>query len=104
MDTWAATQVNGLSPEIHVVSEVDVVHLTEGSTLTFVSQNLRSWNIAGISGTWRDDESPTGSETVAPAKHFDQNFLIQKSRVRENLKSCSMRGPIVASRENNPKR
>ena len=29
----AATQVKGLSPEIHVVSEADVVNLTEGCTL-----------------------------------------------------------------------
>ena len=65
MGYWAATQVKGLSPEIHVVSVVDVVHLTEDSTLTAVSPNLRSWNIAGSAGTWRGDESPTGSETVA---------------------------------------
>ena len=62
---WAATQVKELSPEIHVVSEVDVVHLTEGSILIADSSNLRSWNIAGSSGAWRGDKSPTGSETVA---------------------------------------
>jgi len=62
---WAATQVKGFSPEIHVVSEADVVHLTEGSILIADSPNLQSWNIAGSSGTWRGDESPTGSETVA---------------------------------------
>jgi len=62
---WAATQVKGLSPEIHVVSVVDVVHLTEGSILIADSPNLQSWNIAGSTGTWRGDESPTGSETVA---------------------------------------
>ena len=65
MGYWAATQVKGLSPEIYVVSMVDVVHLTEDSTLTAVSPNLQSWNIAGSAGTWRGDESQTGSETVA---------------------------------------
>jgi hypothetical protein len=62
---WAATQVKGLSTEIFVVLEADVVHLTEGHTLIADSPNLRSWNIAGSSGTWRGDESPAGSETVA---------------------------------------
>jgi hypothetical protein len=65
MGYWAATQVKGLSPEIHVISEADVVQLTEGSTLTAVSPNLQSWNIAGSAGTWRGDGSPAGSETVA---------------------------------------
>jgi len=65
MGYWAATQVKGLSHEIFVVPEADVVHLTEGSTLITDSPNLQSWNIAGSSGTWRGDESPAGSETVA---------------------------------------
>jgi len=65
MGYWAATQVKGLSPEIHVVSAADVVHLTEGSTLIAVSPNLQSWNIAWSSWAWRGGESPTGSETVA---------------------------------------
>ena len=42
-----------------------VVQVTEGSTLITDSPNLQSWNIAGSSGTWRGDESPAGSETVA---------------------------------------
>ncbi len=29
MGYWAATQVNGFRPEIHAVSEADVVHLTD---------------------------------------------------------------------------
>ena len=65
MGYWAATQVKGLSHEIFIVPEADVVHLTEGSTLIADSPNLQSWNIAGSSGTWRGDESPAGSETVA---------------------------------------
>ena len=65
MGYWAATQVKGFSPEIFIVSVVDVVHLTEDSTLAAVSPNLQSWNIAGSAGTWRGDESPTGSKTVA---------------------------------------
>ncbi len=65
MGYWAATQVKGFSHEIYVVSMVDVVHLTEDSTLTAVSPNLQSWNIAGSAGTWRGDESSAGSETVA---------------------------------------
>jgi hypothetical protein len=65
MGYWAATRVNGLSPKIHVVSTVDIVHLTEGGILIADSPNLRSWNIAGSSETWQGDESPTGSETVA---------------------------------------
>lgn len=48
-----------------LISEAGVVHITEGSTLVTVSPNLRSWNIAESSGTWRGGESPTGSETVA---------------------------------------
>ena len=65
MGYWAATQVKGLSHEIFIVPEADVVHLTEGSILIADSPNLQSWNIAGSSGTWRGDESPAGSETVA---------------------------------------
>ena len=65
MGYWGATQVKGLSPEISIVSEADVVHLTEGSTLIADSPNLQSWNITGSSGTWRGDESPAGSKTVA---------------------------------------
>jgi hypothetical protein len=77
MGYWAATQVKGLSPEIHVVSEADVVHLTEGSTLIADSPNLQSWNII----TYREN---------------DREVLL-KSRMRENLKSGSVRGLIVAS-------
>jgi hypothetical protein len=47
MGYWAATQVKGFSPEIHVVSEADVVHLTEGCTLITDSP---MW-------TWRCDAS-----------------------------------------------
>nr|QNO47077.1 hypothetical protein ONOHIMFI_00003 [Methanosarcinales archaeon ANME-2c ERB4] len=65
MGYWAATQVKVLSPEIHLVSEVDVFHLTEDNTLITVNPNLRSWNIAGSSGMLRGDASPTGSEAVA---------------------------------------
>ena len=65
MGYWAATQAKGFSPEIHVVSEADVVHLTEGSILIADSPNLQSWNVAGSSGTWQGDASPTGSKTVA---------------------------------------
>jgi len=65
MGYWAATQVKGLSTEITIVSEADVVHLTEGNALIAVNPNLQSWNIAGSSGTWRGDESPMGFETVA---------------------------------------
>jgi RNA-directed DNA polymerase len=65
MGYWAATQVKGLSPEIFLVSEADVVHLTEGSTFIADSPNLWSWNIARSFETWRGDEDPTGSETVA---------------------------------------
>ncbi len=50
-----ATQVKGLSPEIFVVSEVDSVHLTEGSTLVTNSLNR----------AWQGDASPAWSETVA---------------------------------------
>ena len=55
MGYWAATQVKELSPEIFIVSMADVVHVTEGSTLVTASLNR----------TWRGDESPAGSETVA---------------------------------------
>jgi hypothetical protein len=55
MGYGAATQVKGLSPEIRVVPEADVVHVTEGSTLIADSLN----------GTWRGDASPAGSETGA---------------------------------------
>jgi len=61
----AATQVKGLNHEIFIVPEADVVHLTEDSTLITDSPNPQSWNIAGSAGTWRGDESPAGSETVA---------------------------------------
>jgi transposase len=44
MGYWAATQVKGLSPEIVVVSEVDVVKRTEDSTLIAVNPNLVSCN------------------------------------------------------------
>jgi retron-type reverse transcriptase len=62
---WAATQVKGLSPEMLLMSEADVVHRTEGSTLVTVSPELWSWNRAVSSEIWRGGESPTGSETVA---------------------------------------
>jgi RNA-directed DNA polymerase len=65
MGYWAATQVKGLSPEMLLMSEADVVHRTEGSTLVTVSPELRSWKRAVSSETWRGGESPTGSETVA---------------------------------------
>jgi hypothetical protein len=62
---WAATQVKVLSPEIYLVSEVDVFHLTEDSTFITINPNLRSWNIAESSGMLQGDASPTGSEAVA---------------------------------------
>jgi hypothetical protein len=55
MGYGAATQVKGFSHEIFIVSEADVVHVTEGSILIADSLN----------GTWRGDERPAGSETVA---------------------------------------
>ena len=55
MGYWAATQVKGLSPEIFILPEADVVVLTEGSTLIADSPI----------GTWQGDASPAGSETVA---------------------------------------
>jgi hypothetical protein len=55
MGYGAATQVKGSRHEIFIVSEADVVHLTEGCILVPVSLN----------GTWRGDESPAGSETMA---------------------------------------
>jgi hypothetical protein len=48
---WAATQVNGLSTEICIVSEADVVHSTKGSTL--------------IAMTERGVDNLRGAETVA---------------------------------------
>jgi len=55
MGYWATTQEKGFSPEIHVVSEADVVHLTEGCTL---SADSPLW-------AWRCDANSTGSKTVA---------------------------------------
>jgi hypothetical protein len=55
MGYWAATQVKGLSPEIFIVPEADVVVLTEGRTLIADSPI----------GTWQGDASPAGSKTVA---------------------------------------
>ena len=49
MGYWAATQVKGLSPEIHVVSEADVVHLTEGSILIADSLSNRVKALLGKS-------------------------------------------------------
>ena len=54
-----------ISPEISMILEADVLCVTEGSIHTTISPNLRSWNIAGSSGTWQGDVSPTGSKTVA---------------------------------------
>jgi hypothetical protein len=45
----------GLSPEIFIIPEADVVLLTEGCILIFDSPN----------GTWQGDAIPVGSETVA---------------------------------------
>lgn len=47
---WAATQVKGLSPEIIIVSEVDVVRMTEGSTHIAVNPNLVSCNFDKSAG------------------------------------------------------
>jgi RNA-directed DNA polymerase len=55
MGYWAATQVKGLSHEILIVPEADVVLLTEGSTLIADS----------LIRTWQGDASPAGSKTVA---------------------------------------
>jgi len=54
-----------MSPEILMILEADVLCVTEGSIHTTVSLNLRSWNIAGSSGTRQGDVSPAGSQTVA---------------------------------------
>ena len=54
-----------ISPEIPQILEADVFCVTEGSIHTTVSLNLRSWNIAGSSGTLRGGVSPAGSKTVA---------------------------------------
>ena len=54
-----------MSPEILMILEADVLCVTEGSIHTTVSLNLRSWNIAGSSGTLRGGVSPAGSKTVA---------------------------------------
>ncbi len=54
-----------ISPEILMILEADVLCVTEGSIHTTVSLNLRSWNIAGSSGTRQGDVSPAGSKTVA---------------------------------------
>jgi len=58
-------EVKVISPEILMILEADVIRVTEGSIHTTISQHLQSWNIAGSSGTWRGDVSPTGSKTVA---------------------------------------
>ena len=58
-------KVKVISPEILMILEADVVCVTEGSIHTTVSPILRSWNIAGSSGTLRGDVSPAGSQTVA---------------------------------------
>jgi hypothetical protein len=58
-------KVKVISPEILMILEADVVCVTEGSIHTTVSPILRSWNIAGSSGTLRGDVSPAGSKTVA---------------------------------------
>ena len=54
-----------ISPEISTILEADVLRVTEGSIHTTVSPILRSWNIAGSSGTLRGDVSPAGSKTAA---------------------------------------
>jgi len=65
MGYWAATQVKGLSPEIIVVLEADVVKRTEGSTLIAVSPDLVSCDLTRVLGYWRGNGSTTGSKTVA---------------------------------------
>ena len=61
MRYWTATQVKVLSPEIHPISEVDVFHLTEDSTLITVNPNPQSWDMPESSGMLQGDASPTGS-------------------------------------------
>jgi hypothetical protein len=92
--------------------------MTEDSTLVAVSPKLRSWNIAGSSGTWQGEESPAGSEIVARYQRdimgtwesqcvllkgvggnktglitypVNGGEVLPKSRMRENLKSGSRR-------------
>jgi len=65
MGYQATTEVKVISPEISLILEADVICVTEGSIHITASPNLRSWNIAGSSGTRRGDVSPTGSQTVA---------------------------------------
>ena len=66
----AATHVKGLSPELFVVPEADVVHVTEGSTLI---ADRPTW-------TWQGGESPAGSETVA-RYHMDRMGTRETRRV-----------------------
>jgi len=91
MGYWAATQVKGLSPEIFSVSAADAVLLAEGSTLIAVSPNLQSWNRAGSSGTWRGDESPTGSETVA---RYHRDSMVTREAQRALLTGVCPIKPI----------
>jgi hypothetical protein len=65
MGNQAATEVKIISPEILMILEADVIRVTEGSIHTTISPNLRSWNIAGSSGTRHGDVSPTEYKTVA---------------------------------------
>ena len=75
MGYCAATQVK-VPAGIHLVSDADVVHSTEGSTLITVNLSLRSWNIAESSG-------------YTSCTHVEDVLL--KSRMRENLTSGSVR-------------
>jgi hypothetical protein len=70
---WAATQAKGPRPEIFTVSvsDADIVHLTEDSILITVNPNLRSWNIAVISGIWLGDMGRGGGPETAARYQTD---------------------------------
>jgi len=83
----AIRKVKVISPEILMILEADVVCVTEGSIHTTISPNLRSWNIAGSTGTWQGDVSPAGSQTAAwyhsenMGTRETQSVLLRKSGV-----------------------
>ena len=79
-----------MSPEILMILEADVVCVTEGSIHTTVSLNLRSWNIAGSSGTRQGDVSPAGSQTVAWCQIYGV-----KMRLDFYITKIPSQGPIL---------
>jgi len=75
---WAVTQVKGLSPEITNVSEAEVVHPAEGSSL-ILDKRRGDKNLTGSETTARYQKERAGTRETQGAPHGHTGVCISKS-------------------------